>query len=131
MYPIFLVKITTGIKWVAGTWYAIPGLVIPFALGEVRSYYLAVNYQYSEVTNTYNHWQMGGHCFLPGGIGWKAAGTPAEVVMTLQHHHGSDSSALTFRSPAGSGDRGLEVKPNFDITISGLGFIEFALKRFG
>ncbi|MEG4070930.1 hypothetical protein QUA42_26995 [Microcoleus sp. Pol11C2] len=126
-----VLKITAGVNWVANTWYVVPGLVIPFAYGEVRSYRLTVNYQYNDGTNTYSHWQMGGHCDLPGGIGWKAGGTPAEVFMTLQQHNGSDSNTLTFRSPTGNGSRGLEVKPSFDIAISGLGFIEFSLKRFG
>lgn len=124
------VKITTGINWTANNWYAIAGLIIPFAFGEVRAYYLGANYQYNDGTNTFAHWQMAGNCFLPGGIGWKAAGTPAEVIMTLQQHNGGDTNTLTFRSGTGSVNRGLEVKPNFNIVINGLGFIEFALKRF-
>jgi hypothetical protein len=126
-----VLRITTGINWAANTWYAIPGLITPFALGEVRSYDLTANYQYSEGLNSYTHWQMGGNCRLPGGIGWKASGLSAEVIMILQHHNGSDSNTLTFRTAIGTANRGLEVKPSFNITINGLGFIEFALKRFG
>jgi hypothetical protein len=126
-----VVRITTGINWAANTWYTIPGLFIPFAFGEVRSYDLTVNYQYNDGTNSYNHWQMGGNCSLPGGIGWKAGGTAAESLMMLQQHNGNDIYSLTFRSAAGGQSRGLEVRPNFNIVINGLGFIEFAFKRFG
>jgi len=125
-----VVRITTGINWVANTWYVIPGLTIPFALGEVRSYRLVVNYQYSDGTNSYNHWQMGGSCELPGGIGWKAGGSVVEVSMILQQHNGNDVSSLSFRSAIGGQNRGLEVKPSFSMTISNLGFIEFSIKRF-
>jgi hypothetical protein len=123
-----VVKITTGINWTAGTWYAIPGLSIPFAFAEFRSYLLMANYQYTEGSNTNTYWQMGGHCLLPGGIGWKAAGERSESIMTLQCHYAADN-ILTFRSALGGQNRGLEVKTNFNIAISGLGFIEFALKR--
>jgi hypothetical protein len=125
-----VVRITTA-NWAANTWYVIPGLAIPFAIGEVRSYRLVVNYQYNDGTNSYNHWQMGGSCDLPGGIGWKAGGTAAEVLMILQQHSGNDSIySLSFRSAIGGQSRGLEIKPNVNIAISGLGFIEFGLKRF-
>jgi len=124
-------RITTGINWAANTWYTIPGIIIPFAVGEVRSYDLTVNYQYNDGTVSAAHWQMGGNCRLPGGIGWKASGLLAEVIMILQHHNGPDSNTLTFRTGIGNMNRGLEVKPNFNIVINGLGFIEFALKRFG
>jgi hypothetical protein len=125
-----VLKITTGINWAANTWYTIPGLAIPFASGEVRSYHLIVNYQYSDGTVTYSHWQMGGYCSLPGGIGWKAGGVQGEVTMILQNHNGNDGSSLTFRLGIGNVSRGLEVKPSFNITINGVGFIEFGLKRF-
>jgi hypothetical protein len=122
-------RITTGINWVANTWYTIPGLFIPFAFGEVRLYDLIVNYQYNDGTSSFNHWQMGGNCSLPGGIGWKASGNTAEALMILQQHNGNDIYSLTFRSAAGGQSRGLEIRPNFGITINGLGFIEFSLKR--
>jgi hypothetical protein len=122
-------RITTGINWAANTWYAIPGLFIPFAFGEMRLYDLVVNYQYNDGTSTFNHWQMGGNCSLPGGIGWKASASTAEALMILQQHNGGDIYSLSFRSAVGGQSRGLEVRPNFGITINGLGFIEFSLKR--
>lgn len=123
-------SIATGINWIANTWYAIPGLIIPYAFGEVRSWHLTVNYQYSDGSNSPSHWQMGGNCSLPGGSGWNASGAGAEVTLMLQHHNGADTNSLTFRSALGGANRGLEIKPNFNITIDGLGFISFALKRF-
>lgn len=125
-----VVKITTGINWTADTWYAIPGLVLPFASGEVRGYDLVVNYQYNDGTVTYSHWQMGGYCPLPGGIGWKAGGVQGEVTLVLQHHNGNDGRSLTFRLGIGNANRSLEVKSSFNMIINGLGFIEFGLKRF-
>lgn len=122
-------RITTGVNWLANNWYLIPNLGIPFNFGEVRLYCLTANYQYSDGTNSYSHWQMSGHCFLPGGIGWKAGGIAAEVIMAIQAHNGADNN-FTFRSAIGAGSRGLEIKPNFNIVINGLGFIEFELKRF-
>jgi len=127
-----VLKITTGINWEADTWYAIPGLIVPVAVGEVRSYDLTANYQYSDGTNSYDHWQMGGICRLSGCIGWKPSGSQSEAIMTLQYHNGSDNdNTLTFRVAVGNGNRSLEVKPSFSIFLNGLGFIEFALKRFG
>lgn len=124
------VKISTGINWTANTWYAIPGLLIPCAAGEVRNFCLTTNYQYNDGTNTYTHWQMGGSCFLPGAIGWKVSGTLAEVVMMLQHHTSNDTNSLTFRLGLGNvNKRNLEIKPSLNIVINGLGFIEFILKR--
>jgi hypothetical protein len=125
-----VVRLTTGINWVANTWYPIPGLTISFAFGEVRSHRIVTNYQYHDGTNTYNHWQMGGSCELPGGIGWKSSGSALETLMQLQQHSGNDIFSLTFRSAIGGQNRGLEVRPNFNIAINGLGFIEFAIKRF-
>jgi hypothetical protein len=122
-------KLTTDINWTANTWYTIPGLTIPFATGEVRSHDLTANYQYSDGTYSYTHWQMGGNCRLPGGIGWKFSGSQAEIEMRLQHHSGSDNNTLTFRMAVGNANRNLEVKPSFNIIINGLGFIQFMLKR--
>lgn len=121
----------TEVNWTANTWYAIPGLTIPYAWGEVRIYLLTANYQYSDGSQSQAHWQMGGNCQLPGGIGWKADGVAGEVLMALQQHNANDTNTLTFRSAIGGQSRGLEVKPSFNITISELGFIEFALKRLG
>lgn len=121
------VKIITGINWIANNWYVIPGLTIPFGIGEIQSYLLSANYQFNDGTNTYSHWQAGGSCLLPGGIGWKNGGSRSEIVMQVQQHNGDDA-LFTFRSEWGAG-RGLEIKPNFDIAINGLGFIEFTLKR--
>lgn len=95
----------------------------------MRAYWLIANYQYSDGTVSYTHWQIGGNCLLPGGIGWKAAGTRSEAVMSLQAHNETDSS-FTFRSGIGATSRELEIKPSFNLSISGLGFIEFVLKRF-
>jgi len=123
-----ITTLTSGINWVANTWYTIPGFFIPFALGEVRGYRLTVNYQYNDGTQTFNHWQIGGNVDLPGGIGWKAAGIRTEIIMNLQSHNGNDP-VITFRSAHGGQSRGLEIKPSFDISLSGLGFIRFSLKR--
>ena len=98
-------------------------------LGEVRCYLLSVNYQYNESGVTYNHLQIGGNCFLPGGIGWKVGGILGEVIMTLQHHNGNDNNTFIFRIGAGNQNRGLEIKSSFNLTLSGLGFLEFNLKR--
>jgi hypothetical protein len=106
----------------------IPGLSIPFSPGEVRVYALIVNYQYNDGSQSFTHWQMGGSCFLPGGISWKAGGTRTEFVIDLQTHNGNDGS-LTFRSAIGNINRSWEIKPSFNISLSGLGFIKFALKR--
>jgi hypothetical protein len=125
-----VVRHTTGINWVANTWYLIPGLSIPFAFGDVRWYRLVVNYQYNDGNNTFNHWQMGGSCDLPGGIGWKAGGSALEVLMQLQQHNGNDVNSITFRTAIGGQSRGLEARPNFNIVVNGLGFIEFAIKHF-
>ncbi|WP_172188406.1 hypothetical protein [Microcoleus asticus] len=125
-----VLKLTTGVNWTANTWYTIPGLIIPYAWQEVRLYELIVNYQYNDGVNSYSHWQMGGNTRLSGGIGWKAGGVVVEDTIILQQHNGSDTNILTFRSLIGNLNRGLEVKPSFNIIISGLGFIEFALKRF-
>jgi hypothetical protein len=125
-----VVKITTGINWTANTWNIIPGLSVPFAAGEMRTYDLIVNYQYSDGASSPSHWQMGGSCRLPGGIGWKANGSAAEVIMFLQNHSGNDINTLTFRSAIGNTNRGVEVKASFNLIINGLGFIEFALQRF-
>ena len=121
--------LTSGVNWVANTWYTIPGLFIPYAWGEVRQYDLTVNYQYNDGTQSPAHWQMGGNCRLPGGIGWKAGGSALEVLLQLQQHNGNDITSLTFRSTLGGQSRGLEVRPNFSLTINGLGFIKFSLKR--
>ena len=67
-----------------------PGLSIPFTYGEVHSYHLTANSQYNDRTVSYSHWQLGGNCWLPSGIGWKAGGSRAEVVMTLQAHNTAD-----------------------------------------
>ena len=122
-------KLTTGINWTANTWYTIPGLTIFYTWGEVRPYLLTVNYQYNDGTQSPTHWQLGGNCSLPGGIGWKAGGSTAEVLMILQNHNGNDINSFTFRSAIGGQSRGLEIKPNFNVVINGLGFIEFMLKR--
>jgi hypothetical protein len=84
------VRITTGINWVANNWYVIPGLSIPFTYAEVHSYHLTANYQYNDGTVSYSHWQLGGNCWLPSGLGWKAGGSRAEVVMMLQTHNTAD-----------------------------------------
>ncbi len=123
-----ITKLTTSINWTANTWYVIPGLTISYAWGEVQPYLLTANYQYSDGSISPSHFQIGGNCLLPGGIGWKAGGTRTEIVMNLQSHNANDN-IMTFRSVIGGQSRGLEVKPNFDISISGLGFIEFMLKR--
>jgi len=119
----------TNINWTANTWYTIPELIIPYAFGEIRAYLLTANYQYNNGTTSNIHWQIGGNCLLPGGIGWKSGGTTAEVTMLLQHHNGADSPSFTFRSTIGGQSRGLEIKSSFNITINGLGFIQFMLKR--
>jgi len=127
--PDIALKVSTA-NWTANTWNSIPGLIVPFAMGEVRFYDLTANYQYSDGSNSYIHWQMGGHCRLMG-IGWKASGSILESVMILQQHSGNDNNTLTFRTATGAGNRNLEIKPSFNIAISGLGFIEFTLKRLG
>jgi hypothetical protein len=72
---------------------------------------------------------MGGRCNI-AGIGWKAGGDRNEVNMVLQTHNNNDTtSLLTFRSALGSQNRGLEIKPSFNIVLSGMGSIEFILKR--
>jgi hypothetical protein len=122
------IKLTTGVNWTTNTWYTIPGLIIPYLVGETRLYLLTVNYQYNNGSNSYTHWQIGGNCFLPGGIGWKYEGTRTEIIMNLQHHRDNDNF-FTFRSGFGNQERNLEIKTNFNIIINGLGFIEFMLKR--
>ncbi|MEG4225536.1 hypothetical protein QUA35_06685 [Microcoleus sp. N9_B2] len=125
-----ILKLTTGVTWTANNWYTVPGLTIPYALEEIRPYLLTANYQYNDGANSYSHWQMGGSCFLLGGIAWKSNNTSvAETIMTLQDHNGSDTNTFTFRTLIGYLNRGLEIKSSFNLAINGLGFIEFALKR--
>lgn len=126
----FSFKFTSGINWIANTWYTIPDILLSFLSGEVRVYHLTVNYQFAVGTSTSVHTQMGGHCFLAGGIGWKNAGTLLETIMPLQHHSGGDNFNFAFRTPIAYNDRPLQIKPSFDVTINGTGFIEFSIKRF-
>jgi hypothetical protein len=95
------IKLTTNISWTANFWYAIPGLIIPYAWGEFRSYLLTANYQYNDGTNSYIYWQIGGSCLLPGGIGWKAGGAQTEVTMNLQNHNTVDNQIFAFRTAFG------------------------------
>ena len=127
--PDINLKLTTNVSGTANTWYTVSGLTIPFTLGKICCHLLSVNYQYSENGITYNHLQIGGNCFLPGGIGWKNGGVLSEVVMILQHHNGNDNNTFTFRTGTGNQNRGLEIKSSFNLILNGLEFLEFNLKR--
>lgn len=52
-------------------------------------YAISVNFQFTDGTVTYGHWQMQGGCIM-SCIQWKAGGTQNAVNFKMEHHNGAD-----------------------------------------